>query len=189
VGKLFLRTDIRAYGDANPGATNVFRAGGKGVGLLAGLLDGFKGAIPIWVAMLGAGVQGWLLVATATAPVLGHAFTPFLRFRGGKAVAVTIGIWGGLTVWEGPTVIGLGLLLGTFLVGSNGWGVIVAMTCLLAYLFIAPGEWNGVIARPDLWVMTAVWLLNMSVLIYKHRTDLRHAPALRFRRRARQAAP
>jgi glycerol-3-phosphate acyltransferase PlsY len=104
IGQLILGKDIRTVGDANPGATNVLRAGGKGSAALALLLDFFKGSIPVGIAHLWLHWSDWALIFVALAPVLGHAFSPVLGGRGGKAVAVTGGIWCGLTIWEGPLV-------------------------------------------------------------------------------------
>ena len=111
LGKIALGKDIRHFGDANPGAANVFRAGSQGWGWIAILLDILKGALPVGLANFGAGITGWPLAAIALAPVAGHAFSPFLRFKGGKAIAVSLGIWCGLTLYQVPLV--LGLLLGT----------------------------------------------------------------------------
>src|SRR5690242_19021308 len=88
IGQRVLKKDIRRYGDTNPGATNVLRAGGRGAAALALLLDFLKGALPVALAHFQANFTGWPLVGVALAPVLGHAFSPFLRFKGGKAVAV-----------------------------------------------------------------------------------------------------
>ena len=107
LGKIALRKDIRQYGDANPGAANVFRAGSKGWGAIAILLDILKGAIPVGLANYGAGITDWSLALIAIAPVAGHAFSPFLRFKGGKAIAVSLGIWCGLTLYQVPLVLGL----------------------------------------------------------------------------------
>ena len=71
VGRLALHEDVREFGDGNPGASNVFRAGGKGWGVLAILLDGFKGAIPVGLANYEAGLDGWAITAVALAPILG----------------------------------------------------------------------------------------------------------------------
>lgn len=106
IGRLAMQEDIRQYGDGNPGAFNVFRAGGKVWGWLAILLDGLKGAVPVGIAHFVYGLDGWVLVLTALAPVLGHAYSPFLGFRGGKALAVTFGSWAGLSLWIGPVVLG-----------------------------------------------------------------------------------
>jgi glycerol-3-phosphate acyltransferase PlsY len=173
IGRFWLRTDIRRYGDANPGATNVLRAGGKVAGALALLLDFLKGALPVGLAHLQGGLTGWSLVAVALAPILGHAFSPFLRFRGGKAVAVSGGVWCGLTIWEGPTVGGLLLGLAYWFIAVDGWAVMLAVIGLLLYLLLTPANWNGLDARPAAWVILASGLGNLLLLAWKHRADLR----------------
>jgi len=90
--RLLLGQDIRQYGDGNPGATNTWRAGGWRVGIVALLLDMVKGLLPVGLACSIVGISGWDLVPIALAPVLGHAFSLFLRLRGGKAVAASFGI-------------------------------------------------------------------------------------------------
>lgn len=169
VGRLALRTDIRQYGDGNPGATNVLRGGSRGWAIVAVFLDALKGAIPVGLAYFWAGLTGWPLVAVALAPVLGHAFSPFLRLRGGKAVAVTFGIWTGLTLWAGPTVLGLALGVWFAIVIVNGWAVMLALVTLLLYLLISQAE-------PILWT---IWAGNFLILVWKHHTDLARLPGLR----------
>lgn len=169
LGRLLLRTDIRRYGDGNPGAANAWRAGGWPVGIMAGLLDYLKGAIPVSVAHFYLGMRGPALAAVALCPVLGHAFSPFLQFRGGKAVAVTFGIWTGLTLGEVPII--LGLLLGVFFytLAADSWSVMLGMAGVLAHLLL----------RGHAPVLLAVWAGNMVILAWKHRADLRRP--LRFR--------
>lgn len=179
VGRLLLGKDIRTVGDANPGATNVLRAGGKGPAALALLLDFLKGALPVGLAHFTVGYAGWPLILIAILPVLGHAFTPFLGGRGGKAVATSGGIWCGLTIWEGPTVGGILLGIGTYLFGANGWAVVMAIGGMVLYLLLTPPSWNGVDARPDTWVILLVGLLNLLVVGWKHRADLAQPPRLR----------
>lgn len=83
--------DIRQIGSGNIGATNVLRTGNKSLALLTMLLDGGKGGAAVFVA--GAIFPGteFSLIAGAAA-VLGHNFPVWLRFRGGKGVATTIGV-------------------------------------------------------------------------------------------------
>jgi glycerol-3-phosphate acyltransferase PlsY len=169
VGRLALQKDVRQYGDGNPGASNVFRAGGKGWGVLAILLDGFKGAIPVGIANFGAGVDGWGLTAVAIAPILGHAFSPFLRFRGGKALATTFGVWLGLTLWWGPTVLGLAFAFWLWLLTVDGWAVLAGMLTLLAVLLL--------VGAPP--ALLAAWLGNALILAWKHREDLRKRVGIR----------
>lgn len=81
--------DIRSHGSGNPGAANVGRTLGWGWGGLVLLLDAFKAAVPTWFALQMIGSLGGVL--TAVAAILGHSFSPFLRFKGGKGVASALG--------------------------------------------------------------------------------------------------
>lgn len=136
IGRIFLRKDIRQYGDHAPGATNVARAGGRILYIIAVLLDAFKGTVPVWLSQLLSNVSGWELWAVAVAPVLGHAFTPFLKFKGGMGVATTFGVWLGLLGWVGPVVLGActGLM---FAIQKNWvWASIGGLAGLLIFLLI-----------------------------------------------------
>lgn len=170
LGRLLYGKDIRQVGDGNPGGTNVLRAGNsKAAGALAIGLDTLKAAIPVALAHYVSGVRGWPLVPVLLAPIVGHAFSPFLRGRGGKAVASTWGAWSALTVPFGPAVMALGLLALYKLVDASGWAVMGAMVVLL--LFLA--------ALGLTWPLAAAWALNVALLAWKHRDELAHRPGLR----------
>jgi len=169
LGKLVLHTDIRRYGDGNPGATNVFRAGNFGAGMLAVFLDIAKGAAPVALAHYLFRVDGWPLIPVILAPILGHAFSPFLRFRGGKAIASTFGAWTALTVPFGPFVMGGSVFVFYKLLDISGWAVMAALAVLLAFLLLAGAGWPLVVA----WAGTAL------LLAWTHRRDLRQRPQLR----------
>ena len=82
--------DVRMYGSGNIGATNVSRVLGKKYGAFVLLLDALKGAIPVLLArFLGFPVEYQVLFGFSA--ILGHCFSPFLRFRGGKGVATGLG--------------------------------------------------------------------------------------------------
>lgn len=169
IGRFALRQDIRQVGDGNPGATNVLRAGGRRWAMVAAVMDGLKGTIPVglayWRFEL---IDGPLLVLVALSPVLGHAFSPFLKFKGGKAVAVTFGIWAGMTLWQLPTVMGLLLFLWVKLVKASGLAVVLMLASSLLYLLIF---------RPEP-TMMAVMVGLIFILGWKHRTSLKSsAPA------------
>ena len=170
LGMLVLHTDIRTYGDGNPGASNVFRAGSKFWGTLAMLLDGFKGAIPVWIAIYALGIEGWWLTGTALAPILGHAFSPFLKFKGGKALAVSFGIWAGLTLYQVPMVMGITFGIGLLIFTIEGWAVMLGMAAVLLFLFISGAETT----------LMGVWLGTTLILAWTHRVDLQKQPTLRF---------
>jgi len=82
--------DIRAYGSGNIGATNVFRLAGLPTAALVLLLDVLKGAIPVLLARAW-GLSPVGVVLAGLAAVAGHDWSPFLRFRGGKGVATSLG--------------------------------------------------------------------------------------------------
>ncbi len=89
LGKMFGLGDIRKAGSGNIGATNVLRVGGKKLAILTLLLDGLKGAIPVLIA--GRVHMDYAIVA-AFGAFIGHLFPVWLRFKGGKGVAVALGI-------------------------------------------------------------------------------------------------
>jgi glycerol-3-phosphate acyltransferase PlsY len=88
--------DIRRVGSGNIGASNVMRVLGMKLGLLAFAGDVLKGALPVLVARslfhLTHEPSGWALPACGAAAVIGHCYSPYLRFAGGKAVATGLGI-------------------------------------------------------------------------------------------------
>ncbi|MCK4448869.1 MAG: glycerol-3-phosphate acyltransferase, partial [Candidatus Marinimicrobia bacterium] len=111
----------------------------------------------------------WELIPIALAPILGHAFSPFLRFKGGKAVAVTLGIWSVLLPVEG--IIGLGLSMFIFFIFQNvdSWTVILGILLFFVYLLF----------RQVSIVILLIWFGNTLILIYKHRQDLKRPITLK----------
>ena len=97
-----LRTggDIRHIGSGNIGATNVLRASGTKLGILTLLLDAAKGWLGVWLALRWAPSQPGLLAAVLLLVILGHLYSPWLRFRGGKGVATALGAF--LALAPGP---------------------------------------------------------------------------------------
>lgn len=101
ITKVFAKKDIREIGSGNPGATNVVRALNLKFGCIALLLDMLKGAVPIYFIK---NLSDPVLISLATvAIVFGHNYTPFLKFKGGKGVASSLGIF--LVLSPIPTAI------------------------------------------------------------------------------------
>jgi len=169
IGKLMLRVDIRQFGDGNPGAANTFRAGNKLAGILVLVLDISKAATPVGLAYFNLGIRGVDMFLVAMAPILGHAFSPFLRFRGGKALATALGVWIGLTLWKASLPAVVGALIGILLFTPPGWSVMCALSGILLVLLV----W-----LPDP-LMLAVWLGETLLLAWTHRLDLRRGIRLR----------
>lgn len=91
--RFFRKEDVRAIGSGNIGATNVARAGGKGLGILTLALDLVKGLVAVLLAKHFAPAVADLAVGAAVAAVLGHVFPVWLRFKGGKGVATALGVF------------------------------------------------------------------------------------------------
>lgn len=97
VGKSVKGIDIRQHGSGNLGSTNVFRVIGKKWGLTVLALDAFKGyfavSLPGWI--LGE-VRPFVMIAAGIAVILGHTYPCWLKFKGGKGVATSLGVFLGL---------------------------------------------------------------------------------------------
>ncbi len=89
-GRSLAGVDVRQTGSRNPGASNVWRSVGRLTGAAVGLADAAKGAAAVWIAWA-AGLPDGVAVWAGVAAVVGHDFSPFLRFRGGKGGATTLG--------------------------------------------------------------------------------------------------
>ncbi|MBO8131906.1 MAG: glycerol-3-phosphate acyltransferase [Candidatus Marinimicrobia bacterium] len=163
VGKLFIKKDIRNYGDGNPGSANVIRAGGWLIGLLAAILDFGKGFIPVIIIKQNMSDSSLALIPILIAPILGHAFTPFLRFKGGKAVAVTYGVWMAYTNFDALPFIGISMLIFTSIQKQDAWSVVAGFLIFGAYPIFIIGNT----------VAISLFLTNLSILIYKHYKDLK----------------
>jgi glycerol-3-phosphate acyltransferase PlsY len=85
------RVDLRAVGSGNIGATNVARAMGKGWAVAVLSADAAKGFVPVWLGRR-LGLPAWAIGAAGGAAIVGHMFTVFLRGRGGKGVATSLGV-------------------------------------------------------------------------------------------------
>jgi glycerol-3-phosphate acyltransferase PlsY len=100
--------------------------------------------------------------------MFGHAFSPFLGFRGGKSLAVTFGAWTGLTLAEIPLVLGISFAIWLFLLSSESWAVMAGMLTTLGY--ILAWSFNPV------WLV--VWAGSFALLMWKHRDGFRKRPHL-----------
>ena len=161
IGRLALGVDIRQIGDGNPGAANVWRSGGSLWGIAAVLADSLKGALPVALANFVFHWDDWPLVLITVAPVFGHAFSPFLGFNGGKALAVTFGVWTGLTIWVGPLILGLAFALWLLILRSDARAVIAGSLTQLAAFLILSADWT--------WL--AAWVGITAVLLWKHKAE------------------
>jgi len=171
VGRWFLHKDIRDYGDGNPGAANVFRAGGRKSFCLASILDAAKAVPFVVLAHAFFGFPEPIVMAVGLSAILGHAFSPFLRLRGGKALGVTFGVLFSLPQHEMLFAFMAFLVLGFLLIEGDAWIVMLGAGGSVAYLATTKGSsWE-----------TLFMLCLLVILAVKHFDDLQTIPRLKGR--------
>ena len=180
-GRLGRGIDLRQHGSHNLGATNVYRVLGWRYAIPVGLIDVAKGVVP--VAILGPWSNGpaWFTVALGIAAVLGHMFSPYVRFRGGKGVATTAGVFLALA----PLAVLISLAIWGATLWLSGYVSVASLTVAVLFplwvLLTAPGE-------P--YTLGAAIVLAL-LLVYAHRGNierLRQGTESRFRTRKGVAA-
>ncbi|KNF08715.1 glycerol-3-phosphate acyltransferase PlsY [Gottschalkia purinilytica] len=162
LGRVFKKTDIRKFGSGNAGTTNALRVFGKKIAIATLLIDALKGVAAV---MIGREISGDIGAITAgVSVVIGHNWPVFLKFKGGKGIATTIGV--GLTI--------------TFLSGIIS--IILGILIVIKTKYVSLGSLLAVIIWP---VITIIVYkpFNLSLLIlttllaimalYKHRSNIR----------------
>jgi len=162
-GKLGRRIDLRQHGSKNLGATNVYRVLGWAYAIPVALIDVAKGAIP--VAILGPWANGpaWFTVALGLAAVVGHIFSPYVRFKGGKGVATAAGMFLALT----PLAVAISIPIWIFGLWLSGYVSVASLT--VAALFPV---WVRLTAPEQPYTFWAAVVLAM-IIVYSHRHNIR----------------
>jgi glycerol-3-phosphate acyltransferase PlsY len=179
IGKRVARIDIQRQGSGNIGATNVARELGIGWGILTLVLDAAKGAIPVMAALAMDGERG-LAEGAGLAAIVGHQFSVFMRFRGGKGVATALGIFCVLEPWI--TVAALGVFLGVVAVTDH-----VSMGSMAASCAMPVGV--ALLGGPPERLAAAVVMAGL--IVWAHRENIRRLLHGEERgwRRARESQP
>jgi acyl phosphate:glycerol-3-phosphate acyltransferase len=115
LSRAFAKIDLRQYGSGNLGATNLYRVLGWKYAVPVALFDIAKGAIPVLVFAPRASSSQLYAVACGVAAIVGHVFSVFVGFKGGKGVATAAGVMLGLT----PIALG---------VAAAVWGLFLLLT-------------------------------------------------------------
>jgi len=155
--------DLRSIGSGNIGATNVLRTGHKGLAAATLLLDALKGTAAVVIAGHLGGPNAAMLAALGA--FLGHLFPVWLKFKGGKGVAVYIGVLLGL-FWPGALFFCLLWLATAFTTRYSSLSALVAAFVTPLFLW-----WFG---HPALAALSAVLTL---LLFYMHRENIKRLQA------------
>ncbi len=176
VARVKYKTDIREHGSGNAGATNVFRTFGWKPALFVTLVDVFKGWLPTYVAgnlhsdtiLFSTNPDGLMIIA-GFAAVLGHTYTVFAGFKGGKGV----GTLAGMLIALFP--IALPICLGVFIItlistGIVSLGSMLAASALPVTLFIIEG------INPDAQISLTLRVFALLIpmfVIFTHRSNIK----------------
>ena len=163
LGKATKSPPLSTIGDGNPGAVNLWKTKGWKIGLIAVFLEISKGFLPIYLLLnfFEFDFQSFEKILIALMPIFGHGFSPFLKFKGGKSLAVTWGVWIGLT--DGLALpIGCIYLLAMHSIQKNhAWTVLISLIGMLitfSYIF------------QQIFMFIAM-TLNILFIIYKHKNE------------------
>jgi glycerol-3-phosphate acyltransferase PlsY len=170
---VFGKRDVRKAGSGNIGATNVARVAGRRLGIITLVLDALKGFGPVLAARsLGvpAGLDGdaaaLFVGVVGLAALLGHCFTPWLRFRGGKGVATGLGTLLALF----PSVAGYGLIAfaiafaATRIVSVASLSAVIVVVFTLLFFSPHPGHGGAAVAP---------MLVSLAVVVVRHADNIR----------------
>ena len=171
IGRLLLSKDIRKYGDHNPGTTNVFRAGSVKWGILALLIEIAKGFPFVFLAYRYFELPVISVIIVALCAILGHAFSPILKFKGGKALAVTGGVILAVSPLQMFIIILAFMLIFFLFIDQDSWTVIFSFICTGITMFILKGmNW-------ELLLLALIFV----ILVIKHFDDLKSPPRVHFK--------
>jgi glycerol-3-phosphate acyltransferase PlsY len=158
--------DLRAVGSGNLGATNLYRAMGWKGAIPAALFDVGKGAMAVLVVRQ-QDIHPWFPLAAGTAAVLGHVFSPFVRFRGGKGVATAAGAFAALS----PLSVLVAGIVFALVVKLSGYVSLGSMLGAGAFLASVPLLYPG--DRLMLAAAAGVFLF----IVYTHRENVQRLRA------------
>jgi len=160
LGYIFSNKDIRTVGDKNPGGTNTLKLSGIKVGLMAIFLDISKSFFPVYFALF-YGFVGYELILICLAAISGSIFSPFLKFNGGKSLAVSCGIWLAISSGIIGPLICLMMAFSHLIQKTHIWTILFGWLGILIWVLIFSFELEYVI----------IFFINFILVMYKHRKE------------------
>lgn len=156
--------DIRQVGSGNVGATNVFRMVSKGLGILTFACDVFKGFLPAYLfpqLLTGAPQDIGLLFGCAA--IAGHNWPVYLRFKGGKGVATSVGVLLGVA----PPAVGAGLAVWILVFVVSRY---VSLASIIGAVAVPAAGWW--FYGSDGWLLPSVLTVLGLLVVWRHRTNI-----------------
>lgn len=160
IGRVFKKIDVRDYGSGNIGSTNAARVLGYKYGIMTLILDVLKGAIPTYILHM---LDVRLAILAGLLAILGHSYSIFVKFKGGKAVATTVGVFLVLSPYSILSLLFVFLLIVVF----TGY-VSVASMVSASLLFVAVYIFNG-----NIYEIIFANFIGILV-IYRHKSNIKN---------------
>ena len=170
---LLLKINIRSAGDGNPGAANLWNTAGYKFGILGVALDFLKGYVPILLLVNTGALSGYQLIPAALAPIAGHAFSPFLKWNGGKSLSVSFGVWSALTQFRASLCFAIILALFLHIMklaakGRKSTSNEDGLQTTIGFLFVSIYLYFGNYPAFILWI----WLGNLLLFLWKNKEGI-----------------
>lgn len=165
IGKHFKGIDIREHGSKNSGATNAYRVLGPRYGIMVLIADALKGFLPPFLASK-FGVEGNALLLIGMIAIIGHTLSFFLKFKGGKGVATSLGVF----LFLIPNVTITLFIIFVVVVAITRYislGSIIASIMLPILTYFYPLK-NGLDKIPLLIMTTLIG----GFVVYKHKSNI-----------------
>jgi len=162
-GKLGRGIDLREHGSKNLGATNVYRVLGWRYAVPVALIDMAKGIVPVAILGPWSNGPGWFMVALGLAAVLGHMYSPYVRFKGGKGVATAAGMFLALA----PLAIVLSMLVWTATLWLSGYVSVASLAAAVPFPL-----WVRLTVPRQPYTLWASVILAL-LIVYAHRANIR----------------
>jgi len=166
--KLFTKIDPRTMGSKNIGATNIFRTAGKTLGILTLIGDILKGIIPIGIAIhwglsneWGLSKDFWIAIS-GLAPFVGHIFSIFLGFKGGKGVATAVGVF----LMISPIAVFIEIIIFLGVVWKWRFVSLGSLSCALIMPFLIA------FFRSDSQAYFMLSVIITALIIYRHQSNI-----------------
>ncbi len=138
IAKIHSGKDLRKIGEKNPGSVNLMVNVSKAWGVIGGILDFLKGAIAYFFAFIISG-SFTIAVLAGVAAILGHNYSPYLKFSGGKGMSTTVGVFFAANPFS-ILVFGAVFLLFLVLLKNIIWGIITAMLGASIFIYLLAGS-------------------------------------------------
>ncbi|RLC46892.1 MAG: acyl-phosphate glycerol 3-phosphate acyltransferase [Candidatus Cloacimonadota bacterium] len=168
MGKFIKKIDIRDFGSGNVGATNALRVLGTKIGIITLIIDIGKGILAVFMGkIIVAEPSNIVLIAFGLFAILGHIFTIFLKFKGGKGVATSAGVFIALS----PLAVGIALIVFVLTVWISKY---VSLGSILAalVLFLVELYWNITHSFENIELLIFIFVIAAFIII-RHKSNIK----------------